>query len=113
MSCKELAKHGPFRPEETRGISESVSNVTELDVNAYGKPSNPDEHGYRTGVPPPPEVSEIMMRTAEEAEAAVSVELVAQRRNLDKVTCQAHIDNMPEALMIAYPAFHRLPAYDP
>ena len=21
----------------------------------YGKPSNPDEHGYRTGVPPPPE----------------------------------------------------------
>jgi len=113
VTCKELAKHGPIRPEETRGISDDLSKVTELDVNAYGQPTNPDEHGYRTGVPPPPEVGDIMLRTAEEAEAAVSVELVAQRRNLDKQTCQMHIDNMRGAVMIAYPAFHRLPTYDP
>lgn len=44
LCCKELAKHGPIRPEETRGISSDLSKVSELDVNAYGKPSNPDEH---------------------------------------------------------------------
>lgn len=110
VSCRELAKHGPIRPEETRGIS---SNVSELDINAYGTPTNPDEHGYRTGCPPPPEVSEVLARTAEEAEAAVSVALVQQKRALDKQTCQTHIDNMRGAVMIAYPAFHKLPVYDP
>lgn len=113
MTCKELAKHGPIRPEETRGISDDLSKVSELDVNAYGAPTNPDEHGYRTGVPPPPEVAEVMRRTAEEAEAAVSVDLVTQRRSLDKKACQTHIDNLRGAVMIAYPAFHRLPVYDP
>lgn len=113
VTIKELAKHGPIRPEETRGLSDDLSKVTELDVNAYGQPTNPDEHGYRTGCPPPPEVGEVLARTAEEAEAAISHELVAQRRSLDKETCQVHIDNMRGAVMIAYPAFHRLPVYDP
>ena len=26
-TCKELAKHGPIRPEETRGISDDLSKV--------------------------------------------------------------------------------------
>jgi hypothetical protein len=113
VSCKELAKHGPLRPEETRGISDEIGKVSELDPNAYGTPTNPDEHGYRTGCPPPPEVSDVLHRTAEEAEAAVSVALVAQKRCLDAKVCQEHIDNMQGAVMIAYPAYHRLPVYDP
>lgn len=113
VTCKELAKHGPLRPEETRGISDDLNKVTELDVNAYGQPTAPDENGYRTGCPPPPEVGEILMRTAEEAEATVDVMLVQQKRCVDKQTCQAQIDNMRGAVMIAYPAFHRLPVYDP
>mmetsp|Transcript_10221 Transcript_10221/g.11398 ORF Transcript_10221/g.11398 Transcript_10221/m.11398 type:complete len:97 (+) Transcript_10221:480-770(+) len=32
---------------------------------------------------------------------------------MDRSTCQTHIDNMRGAVMIAYPAYHRLPAYDP
>lgn len=112
MACKELAKHGPLRPEETRGISEDLSKVTELDVNAYGQPTRPDESGFRTGVPPPPEVAEVLSRTAEEATAAVAGELVQQKRSIDKKACQTQIDNMRGAVMIAYPAFHRLPVYD-
>ncbi|CAE8588484.1 unnamed protein product [Polarella glacialis] len=113
LCLKELAKHGPLRPEETRGISDSISNVTELDVNAYGQPTRPDEQGYRTGCPPPQEVADVLSRTAEEAEAAVSVNLVAQKRTLDQKACQTHIDNMRGAVMIAYPGYHRLPVYDP
>lgn len=113
VTCKELAKHGPIRPEETRGISEDLSKNTELDVNAYGQPTNPDEQGMRTGCPPPPEVADVLTRTAEEAEAAVSHGLVDQKRSLDKQVCQTMIDNMRGAVMIAYPAYHRLPVYDP
>lgn len=113
VSCKELAKHGPLRPEETRGIGDEIGKVSELDANAYGQPTNPDEHGYRTGCPPPPEVADVLHRTAEEAESAVSVTLVAQKRCLDATTCETHIDNLRGAVMIAYPAFHRLPVYDP
>lgn len=113
VSCKELAKHGPLRPEETRGIGDEIGKVSELDPNAYGQPTNPDEHGYRTGCPPPPEVADVMHRTAEEAEAAVSVALVAQRRCINAQVCKEHLDNMRGAVMIAYPAYHRLPVYDP
>jgi len=113
VTCKELAKHGPIRPEETRGISSEIGKVSELDANAYGTPTNPDEHGYRTGCPPPPEVADVLSRTAEEAEAAVSHALVQQRRTLTRDVCQTHIDNLRGAVMIAYPAFHRLPVYDP
>lgn len=113
VSCKELAKHGPLRPEETRGIGDEIGKVSELDANAYGQPTNPDEHGYRTGCPPPPEVADVLHRTAEEAESAVSVTLVAQKRCLDSKICETHIDNLRGAVMIAYPAFHRLPVYDP
>jgi|Transcript_15918 hypothetical protein len=113
MSCKELAKHGPLRPEETRGIGDEIGKVSDLDPNAYGQPTNPDEHGYRTGCPPPPEVADVLHRTAEEAEAAVSLALVAQRRCIDQNICNMHIDNLRGAVMIAYPAFHRLPVYDP
>uniref|UniRef100_A0A7S1WRV9 Uncharacterized protein n=1 Tax=Alexandrium catenella TaxID=2925 RepID=A0A7S1WRV9_ALECA len=113
VTCKELAKHGPIRPEETRGISDDLSKVTELDVNAYGQPTNPDANGFRTGCPPPPEVADVLSRTAEEAEAAVDVALVLQKRSIDRNACQTHIDNMRGAVMIAYPAYHRLPAYDP
>ena len=31
----------------------TIMTLADLDVNAYGKPTNPDEHGYRTGCPPP------------------------------------------------------------
>jgi len=113
MASKELAKHGPLRPEETRGISDQTTAGAGLDVNAYGTPTNPDQHGYRTGVPPPPEVGEVLTRTAEEAEAAVAHTLVQQKRTIDKKVCQTHIDNIRGAVMIAYPAFHRLPVYDP
>merc|ERR1719326_1747701 len=94
VSSKELAKHGPIRPEETRGLTDSVSEGTPLDVNAYGKPTNPDQYGYRTGCPPPPEVGDVLTRTADEGEAAISHTLVAQRRAIDKRVCQTALDNM-------------------
>lgn len=109
----ELAQHGPIRPEETRGLSQSTSKVTPLDVNAYGKPMAPDEYGYRTGCPPPQEVADVLIRTAKEAQDAVTHTLVDARKTINEKICEEMINNMRGAIMIAYPAYHKLPAYDP
>jgi len=110
--CLELGKHGPIRPEETRGLS-GDTNISELDVNAYGVPSCPDEHGYRTGVPPAGQAAQVLIRTSEEAFMAVSDNLVASKKVLTKEICKEHLDKLYGATMIAYPGYHRLPAYDP
>lgn len=111
MCLGELGKHGPIRPEETRGLSEDINFP--LDVNAYGKPTCPDEYGYRTGCPPPGEVGQVLIRTAEESAASVSHTLVDKRKSITKEICEEAINNMRGAVMIAYPAFHKLPHYDP
>merc|ERR1712216_1013729 len=87
--------------------------VTELDVNAYGTPTNPDPYGYRTGCPPPKATADIMLKTAEDALAAMSHTIVEQKKCIDLATCQAELDKCKGAVMIAYPAYHRLPWYDP
>ena len=68
---------------------------------------------YRTGCPPPAEVAEVLIRTATESEQACGNHLVAQKKTLTKAACQDCLDQMRGAVMIAYPAFHRLPVYDP
>jgi hypothetical protein len=113
VSVQELARHGPIRPEETRGLSDETGKVTELDVNAYGTPTNPDPYGYRTGCPPPKGVADIMEKTAAEALAAISHTPVEQRKCLDYKTAENELNKLKGAVMIAYPAYHRLPHYDP
>merc|ERR1712118_450527 len=38
---------------------------------------------------------------------------VEQKKCLDLATCQAELDKLKGAVMISYPAYHRLPWYDP
>merc|ERR1712188_257683 len=45
--------------------------------------------------------------------AAMSHTLVEQKKCLDLATCKAELDKLKGAVMIAYPAYHRLPWYDP
>jgi hypothetical protein len=112
LTMIELAKHGPLRPEEARGLSDN-GQVTELDANAYGTPTNPDPYGTRTGCPPPKAVADIMTATANDALAAMSHQLVEQKKCLDLKTVMGELDKLKGAVMIAYPAYHRLPYYDP
>jgi hypothetical protein len=109
----ELAKYGPMRPEETRGLSEETGKVSELNIHAYGEPTNLDEYGYRTGCPPPSGVTAIMLKAAEAGQAAVHYKLVEEKKALDLPTLKGHLARMKAAVMIAYPAYHRLPWYDP
>ena len=112
-ALRALAAHGPLRPEETRGLSKEVAKLSELDSDSYGMPTNPDEYAQRTGVPPAAEIAAVLNRTADAAISAVDVKLVNLRKNLEISTIKEHLDCLRGAVMIAYPAYHRLPIYDP
>ena len=55
----------------------------------------------------------VMLRTAEEALATVSHTMVEARKCIDMPSVKAQLDMCKGAVQIAYPAFHRLPWYDP
>ncbi len=108
-AVRALAEHGPLRPEETRGLGDTeTAKIGGLDVHAYGTPTAQDENFQRTGVPPPRAISEILLATATKAET--------EMRKKSPIT-EEEISNefalLRGAVMIAYPAFHRLPVYDP
>ena len=104
-----LAAHGPLRPEETRGIGDAqVAKMGGLDVHAYGLPTAQDEHFHRTGVPPMPEIAKILNSTAETAEREMNKKFPI---TVEEIKVQFGL--LRGAVMIAYPAYHRLPVYDP
>ncbi|KYF46606.1 putative protein c21orf59 [Toxoplasma gondii TgCatPRC2] len=112
-ACKGLSAHGPLRPEETRGLTAEVAKLSDLDIHAYGEPTNPDPTGYRTGVQPPPEAAEILEETAGRSAENVSHEKVQAKQPLTMKSVRSAFENLRGAVMIAYPAFHDLPEWDP
>lgn len=57
----------------TRGfLRPQVAKLSNLNVYPDGPPTNPDPHFYRTGLPPPKEVADIILRTCAEAKEALS-----------------------------------------
>ena len=49
---------------------------------------------YRTGCPPPAEVAQVLIRTAEEAEEACGAKLIEKKKTLRKEACQEALDLM-------------------
>lgn len=113
-AVRELAKFGPLRPEGQKGLSEDVSNIPSDEYHKYGPPTNPDPTCFRYGVPPSAQsVRDMMVKTADEAEAAVSHKLVDLRENLSMEKVAEQYELLKGALAIAYPANHNLPEWDP
>uniref|UniRef100_A0A7S1PAK6 Uncharacterized protein n=1 Tax=Vitrella brassicaformis TaxID=1169539 RepID=A0A7S1PAK6_9ALVE len=110
-ACLGLAAHGPLRPEETRGLSDEVAKLSELSLDKGA--THPDPSNYRTGVPPTAATAEVLKRTAEEAQEAVSHKQVGHRVCMTVSRLQESLDNLRGAVMIAYPAYHNLPEWDP
>lgn len=75
--------------------------------------SNPDKTGYRIGVAPMIEVAEKMKQIAADAKNFVSKNKAKDRINLDIAGMEEHVSLMRGVTMIAYPAYHGLPEWDP
>ncbi|CDJ31676.1 uncharacterized protein EMH_0009880 [Eimeria mitis] len=112
-AAEALATYGPLRPEETRGLTEEVAKLSNLNVHPDGPPTNPDPHHCRTGVPPPKEVADVILRTCSEAKEALSHKKAERRETLQLEAVQETLNVLRGALQIAYPANHGLPTWEP
>jgi cilia- and flagella-associated protein 298 len=109
MAITQLAKHGPIRPEETRGLSGDVAAMSGLNIEAYGIATSPDEHRQRTGVPPPEQIGNLMLQNTQKIEQ----DLKNSRQTTTLADLNEKFNILRGCVMIAYPAYHRLPIYDP
>jgi len=109
-AIRELASHGPMKPQEDHGI-DSIKEQYEGAAIEKGSTYNPDPGGVRTGNGPGPELSETLARVCQDAEDALSPNLVKQRVAMSVEVLEDKLANCRGAVMMAYPM--GLPAWDP
>jgi len=119
VALEELARLGPLKPEDLRGLSDDVAKVS-VDQGLAKAADIPktdryveDSSHFRTGYVLAEEVCNMMMTTAVEAKQAISHELAKQRKVIEKATLLKQIDLIRGAVMIGYPGYHGLPEWEP
>jgi hypothetical protein len=116
---RELAKHGPMKPEGDRGLSDEVAAMGKGDGSSSSSSSSssgsgaataPDPLGIRVGVPPPAQLASTLLQCAQEAEESISNAHAKLRRPLNVARIRETVQNLKGAVMMAYPA--GLPDWD-
>lgn len=108
-ALRELAKFGPMRPEDQRGLTEAEINASGTSLS---KDMNGDPLGLREGkhAAPPAEVQATMNRCADEADVICSNRLAKESRPTEAKSMEEAFMNLKGAVMIAYPM--GLPEWD-
>lgn len=103
----DLAKYGPMKPENERGLSEEALNVqgNELRVGP-----NDDPTGIRVGKPPSEEVQATLRKTAADLARLVSKDMAAHKQVADPRAIADAMQLVKGATMMAYPM--GLPEWD-
>eukprot|EP00753_Platysulcus_tardus_P016437 PLAT5708.1.p1 GENE.PLAT5708.1~~PLAT5708.1.p1 ORF type:complete len:290 (+),score=124.99 PLAT5708.1:135-1004(+) len=116
-AAKELAAHGPAKPEAEWGLDEVVE---ELDAEGGAGESKSDERGEwyaadptgrRTGAAPSPDMADVISKTCEEALAAISKDKVRAKKSTTAAELNEVIAHVGGAVTMAFPM--GLPDYDP
>jgi len=106
-ALRETAKYGPMKPQNEYGLSEEQ-------INALGDKQKDvpgaDPLGIRIGEAPNEKVIPVMLKCADEMEAAVSSDLGKRRICIDVDKVQEMIMNVKGSVMMAYPM--GLPEWD-
>ena len=104
---RELAKYGPMKAEEERGLSDEQLNALGSEVKEV---AGADPLGVRVGEAPNERLQAVLVRVCDEADAAVSVAHAKARRVLPVALVDACLDNLRGAVTMAYP--QQLPEHD-
>lgn len=120
-----LAEHGPLRPEALRGLTtpetyEPALETLPKEQIAWGRPKPEgtqritiDKTGYRTGIAPAQEITTKMINECVAAKAVIHARNVEQKKSLSIKQLKETIDLLRGMVMIAYPAYHGLPPWEP
>lgn len=107
-SCKLMAKFGPLRPEAERGITDANIFKESFPDSSTNPLIDPD--GQRMGHPPVEAAAETLVKTADEALAAISETHAERRQPLELMKIEEHLKLLDGALTICYP--EGLPEWD-
>jgi hypothetical protein len=109
-AIRDLAKYGPMKPKEDQGI-DSIKEQYEAAAIEKSATYAADPSGVRTGNGPGPQLAETLERVCQDAEDALSPNLVKQRVAVSMEMLEDKLNNCRGAVMMAYPM--GLPAWDP
>lgn len=123
VSIEDLANLGTLKPEETRGLpyemvpdesgnlpKQGTKEVVKLQP---GQRYNEDKTRYRTGIVLPEDLTKVLLNEVAKAKEIISKEAMTAKNPLSKRVLTEAIDNLRGAVMIAYPAYHSLPTWEP
>lgn len=109
-AIEDLIKKGPLKPEETRGLSDNENSTTPpFPDHLY----TPDETHYRTGWCVPESLGVRVLETLQSARHLIHKSRTEQRVLTTITELSEHFQLMRGALMMAYPGYHGLPAWEP
>lgn len=125
IACQieELLKHGPLKPEELRGLSETVD--LDKDIEDKYKPKKtpmPEKVGtvyvedpthHRTGWTFEKEVVDKNLSEIAELKKKISVDMVTQKKVITSNELLELIDYLRAVVFINYPAYTGLPEWEP
>lgn len=74
---------------------------------------NPDKQGYRTGVILGEDVTNMMIQNCNKVKEQISKKLVEAKQCLTVKIVRELVDLLRGVMMIAYPAYHGLPPWEP
>ncbi|CAD2090305.1 conserved protein, unknown function [Plasmodium vinckei brucechwatti] len=100
----ELAKHGPLRPEEFRGLAECDSyNSNEVTC--------PDANNFRTGIPPQKDAAIKLINLGEKMKRQLVEN--GPKNGVSLNNLKKDLDLIVQNIKICYPVIETLPSYEP
>jgi len=125
MALEDLAAKGPLKPEGLRGLNENgydeylkAEDITVTDglkqmPPKVGTRKVDDQSHYRTGWVLSEEMTQKMLEQATSMKTLIHKSSVDQKRYLSKETLNEQLDIVRGLMMMAYPGFHGLGAWEP
>ena len=108
---EDLVKKGPMKPEDKRGLEEGDDSVDMPPGSNFQY--QPDEQKYRTGWCVSQDLGMRILETTEAAKILVHKSKAEQRIAVSLEELQEAMNVMKGAVMMAYPAYHGLPPWEP
>eukprot|EP00744_Colponema_vietnamica_P002507 GILI01003915.1.p1 GENE.GILI01003915.1~~GILI01003915.1.p1 ORF type:complete len:290 (-),score=69.48 GILI01003915.1:49-918(-) len=112
-AVNDLAQFGPLKPEESRGLTSEDPSGEAPKPPPSSPYYNEDPTGYRTGECVAPDLADVMRRTCQESEALLSKQQIQLKVPITIAQLQEAMNNIRGAVMIAHPAYHGLPDWEP
>ena len=118
---EELAQKGPLKPEELRGLADYDQHKDDASVKAgldkmppkIGTRQVGDKSNQRTGWVLDEEATKMMMQHITAARASIHKDQVTKKIPLTEKVLMDHMDTLKGVMMITYPAYHGLGAWEP